>query len=536
MAEPRVVDSDGAAVADAEVLGWRQYLDEPYRRTRSQADGTFTLEHLGEDFYVTAHTQRLACSQGVRGDLAPGSHAEGLVIELAPIEPLHGVVLAPDRTPLEGAEVWVEGEREVDLGYSSARRSTWEYTLGIDTRTTAADGSFRFGNLYRGSFTIHLSPPGERLLELELEVTAPATGLELVLDRRAMRKVVLTGRVTDAFTGGPIEHFEVTPRRADGWGFVREVRDQEGRYEIAGLEPGDLTVEARAEGYAPYETAARRYDVGEHRLNLALLPARTLILSVTDSAGRPHRHGRVEVVGIDGRSRSMQMGRGSRSNQSRIENGRAVLHGLPAEPLTLRITVAEEVQRIREAVHEGDVDLTTPLVGELEVVIDSTSAPTAPRGLVQVLALVAASDVDEAELRRNFARVGILVASEERVHLASIGAEESRQWVSERFESGAITYVEAKVDAEILDAGGAKYGEYHLTPRPEGGFHGEVRTWSGGVNEGRFDDSPVPAAFLSLPIGSYTLRARVEGYPVVEQPLEVRGGEVLRYPLVVRRH
>jgi RNA polymerase sigma factor (sigma-70 family) len=696
----RVLDHEGIPVPNATVLGWHRYWDEPARRTRSRLDGTFTLDRLGENFYVTAHTSRLACQWGVRGDLAPGSHAEGLVIELAPTESLHGVVLTPDRTRLEGvelrvdhdlgssgawlmtdvagilrfhageseavsdsagrfslkglprgrhyvkaerapylvyreyheigeqpaeivldeglrltgrifdakgrpaegarvrfwpyygnlhtvknsvlcddtgrftlsslvregkhaiavvheghaleivqpvlpgpdggehvelrldpeqvitgrvvdvdgnpvtgAEVWIEGEREVDLGYTSGRRHTWEHVTDLDSWRTEEDGSFHFGNLYRGSFTVHLHPPGERFLGLEAEVRAPTQDLELVLDEQAMRKVVLTGRVTDAVTGEAIEHFAITPMGAGDWGFVRELHDPDGRYEIVGLEPEEISIRAKAEGYAPSDRARQRYDVGEHRVDFALLPVRTLILSITDSSGAPHDQGRVEVVGADGRPRSMKAGPGQRSTTGWIEKGHAALHELPAEPLTVRLTV-------EKTVHEVDVDLTFPLEGELEVVFDVASPTKAARGTVEVIAFVVTNDVDEKELQR---------------HLAGTGEEKVHGWFTERLESGAIAFAETSIDVEIQDERGVRCAEYHLTPLVEGGFHCEQRVWFGTSEEKGSSDPPVPAFHISLPVGPYTLRARIEGHPAIELPLEIRADERLRQSLVVRR-
>jgi len=473
--------------------------------------GRFTLPSLVRDGNHAIGIRHEGHALLVVQPVVPGpGGGEFVEVQLDPEEVIAGRVVDVEGIPVEGAKVWIEGEREVDLGYTSGRRHTWEHALGLDTQRTDEDGAFHFGNLYPGRFTVHLHPPDDASLELSLEVRASTRDLELVLDPQGMRKVTFSGTVTDAITGEALERFEIVPRGEDGWGRIHEFSDPEGRYEVTGISPGEIVIEAQAEGYAPLGVESRRYEVGEHRVDFALYPTRTLILSVIDSAGEVHSRGQVEVLGSDGRPCSMKTGPSSRSSQGQIEQGRAVLHELPAQPLVVRVTVEETVREI-------DIDLTHPLEGELEVVVDPAIRSL---GYLEMYVLVVGQEVDEEELHRCF---------------QGIEEANNRAWLEERLHSGAVAFAETRIEIEIVDGSDRRRGHVVLTPKAEGGYRQVSKTWRGSQQTHSTSEPPLPTFYLTLPAGALTLRARVEGYPDLELSLELRKDEHRRQALVLRR-
>lgn len=317
---------------------------------------------------------------------------ENIFVRLLPERFLAGYVVDTEGNPLPGVELWIEGEREMNPGFTHGKRSTWEWALDLEEAETDEAGAFRFGRLYPGTYEIHAVSPEDKKLVTDLTVEAGDEDIRLVLDGSKTRKVVLTGTVTDAVTGEPIEAFTVIPMIGSR-GSHNKIEDADGKFELIGYREGEIEVKIQAPGYAESAAPMRHYSTGDNVLDFALVAERTLEVSVVDSSGKPHQEGSIKVRTLDERLVWIGPTTGSRGTNSPIRNGKAVLHGLPAQRLTLHLDVEGKLLEV-------PVDLTQPIEGEFEVVIDPD--PPIPKVVVQLIVLSGRDAEHVAALQRMF--------------------------------------------------------------------------------------------------------------------------------------
>lgn len=423
---------------------------------------------------------------------------------------LAGRVVNETGSPVPGARVWIEGEREVQTSTKFGHRVTWEWKTDLSETVTDRDGAFRFPHLYPGPFLVHVYPPGDELVSLDVEAEAGDEDLEVVLDLRAMRKVVLTGAVCDALTGEPIPRFQVVPVVGEH-GIWRSFDSPDGTFEIVGLEPGPIEVTVSAEGYADRYVPWRDYTNGEHRCDVTLSPRRSLFLSVVDEQGNPHDRGSVQVLNHAGALLEFGV-RNARTFTAGIGNGKAIIHDLPAEIVTLRVDV-DMFPR------DFPVDLTQPIEGELQLVV-------APRGRAQVmyLALVLEGDATEEDLRERLEPMSSFPAD-----LFSLIDEGMISWPSSKLE---VAFVDVVNDRERTLARAT------IEPRESGLFQTDVEYISASATYGSSGEMPFPLFDAELPEGKSTLRAVATGYTIAEQRLHLDADEAeeeIRFLILRRR-
>ncbi len=231
----------------------------------SDADGRFSITGINpKDSWI-----RVEHPEYMRSGWSRRNHKEtdpeptdNVVIELDRGETAFGVVLAPDGSPIEGAEVQ-------------------SYDTGIFK--TGPDGKFRISGLLRDpsrrGISINVEKPGYMDFNT-CEPEIPEDGLRVVLKPL----FEIRGRVLDA-EGRPIKKFTVMagPGKAP-WEYKRiskQVQDDDGRFSI-GLDTGLTGYEyeriaegnwftIKAEGYALYEDWIA-YDPKGVDLNIKLDP------------------------------------------------------------------------------------------------------------------------------------------------------------------------------------------------------------------------------------------------------------------------
>jgi RNA polymerase sigma factor (sigma-70 family) len=666
-----VVDEDGQPVAGAEVLGWngKRNSDAPDRVVKADASGRFRLEHLGPDFVATARADGLACNMGLRGELSDRVEAQGLTIELARSRRLHGIVLTPNRVPVEGArvsvsnglsargdrdsthiasvttfwagegsdttdarghfeirdlprsrasvsvdhepyllrsetldtgdepveiildaglslrgqvldssgkpaldakvrswpgaraitydgkggfeldglphqseheafprvygvaatldghavqvvqpvepdenggnfveirlepervlagrvlgedgqpvagvEVWVEGEREMNSGATWHRRSTWEFCNGLDEQQTDREGRFRFEKLYPGEFTLHAISPADPAVSVEGTAVAGDESIELRFDRAAMRKVALVGEVRDLLTGEPIQTFRLQPfigSRA----LTRTVDSPDGHFEVIGPSPGPIRFCFEAEGYARRCLPEREYAAGDHQLLIELAPIRSVELSIVDETGEPYLYGSVQAFDSTGEKLMFGPPGGMLSDTQNLLDHKALMHGLPAELITLQVSVGAARA---SNVHDFPIDLTHPL--DAPLVLTVPRRPDEELTSLQLAALVMSTDLDPKLARERLAEV-----------LA--GDQDAREWLRGAFESGLLSE-EVEDTLEIRAThDGRQFGKATITPQAEGGFLVETSSSAskfGGVGFGSEGSNVFPKPLVRL--------------------------------------
>lgn len=190
-----------------------------------------------------------------------------------------GRVVDADGQAVPNARVTVQGARIADdTGVSwSGTPNTWEFLAGASEVSTNDEGQFLADRLYSGSFVVRAYLPGSDDMYVAKEVPSGTDDTVLVLDAGALRKVVLRGQVLAGDTGLPLPVFEVIPMIAspDGrQGRVHAVDDPEGRFEVAGLEPGPMELRIKAPGYEEWSSGVRELGTGDHDFEVFLRPWR----------------------------------------------------------------------------------------------------------------------------------------------------------------------------------------------------------------------------------------------------------------------
>lgn len=261
----RVVDPEGQPLSGAEVWvvpnaprDWTAYYREGPAAV-SGPDGQFTLADLPREGRIGLDVCRegfLAESRTIRDlDMEP------LRIVLDPAVRIAGRVADPTGAPVAGAQIraWLSGEspdRPVSIRPCRLLDASAE---------TDAEGRFSLEALPPGWWTVRAEAPGWLSAETErrqILAGAGLEGMEIVLGEGA----VLAGRVL-APDGGPLAGAEV--RAYSEQSDPRTTTAGDGIYHLAGVEPGERTVEAT---HPDHEFASRTVEIasGDNRLDLQL--------------------------------------------------------------------------------------------------------------------------------------------------------------------------------------------------------------------------------------------------------------------------
>ncbi len=251
----------------------------------SDDDGAFRVDGLPEDeaFWVWIHHEEFA-DRVLRG-ATPGT--DDLEIVLDPLTGFTGAVIAGESgEPVTRFELFARNL----LGFDEVRREI-----------VTADGQFEARGLNPGPYRYTVTADGFRGA-YEGRVYVPsgemARGEIVVLEPGA----VIEGVVVERATGRPIEGARVLPFREEGtyfenflprW-FVAKKTDVEGRFRVAGLAAGDVTVTVSHPRYVETKFELERLAPGEARLDVVipLVAGGTIDGRVIDARGAP-------VCGVD---------------------------------------------------------------------------------------------------------------------------------------------------------------------------------------------------------------------------------------------
>lgn len=327
-----VHDAGGRPAAGAHVAWGPFYRDKHPGRGRMKADATGRFEFMG----VTEGDVPLWVGVRHAGHAIvvqqPALLDTPITLQLERAQPIAGIVVNESGEPVFGAAVEIAGDRRIESNH--LQPSTWESLVGSTELTTDEDGRFLFDSLYSGRFELRVTSPRHPDLSVMREVDSGGPELRIVLDPVAMRKVVFRGTVRSEVTGAPIPQFSVMPI-IGGMGRGRGFTDPKGRFELVGLEPGRITLQVSADGHSAFTVPAETYDVGEHEFDIVLRESRTLRLFVHDEDGEPVS---AALTVFDELGQPVTIWSGSMgSTRADLREGRAALHRLPAERVTVVI-------------------------------------------------------------------------------------------------------------------------------------------------------------------------------------------------------
>ncbi len=225
--EGTVTSADGKPVTGATVVLAARDRSEPRITVRGETDGDGRYRLAGAPIgpavikvEAGGHPRRM-----MTGEVDPGSNRVDVVLERG--FEVAGKVLAPDGSPVEGADVWIQQLRS----FRSQRT------------VSAASGAFALSGVGAGTYKVTASREGYVAAHSEdFEVSGDVAGLRLELGRGA----VLGGRVL-GLEAGELGSLELTAVNRDD-GTSREGVHSSGAYTFEHLAPGRWLVVAWVAG------------------------------------------------------------------------------------------------------------------------------------------------------------------------------------------------------------------------------------------------------------------------------------------------
>jgi protocatechuate 3,4-dioxygenase beta subunit len=357
-----VRDANGAPIDGAQV---RAQLDRSWMfsrlgvhpRTAVTREGAFRIDGLAPgQVELAIGAQGFEDATLELGRLERGEERTDLAVVLSRGGGIRGVVLLPDGSPAAGAQVTVQSE---DRGRPWERRdeSVRADEQGAFAMTGLEPGLYRVDAhvVDRTRVTVKSRLTGrERERTVSTTLRAGADGVaagsgDLVL--RVSEGHRLAGRVVDdagrAVPKVRIQYGRVTGAGAGADGVVRDYRhrkvdDEEGAFELEGLESGTWRLHATADGHLPAEAVEVAVPGGE-LAPIRLERAAVVRGVVLGPDGRPAPDATVEVRVADPArlgDPTLALGLRGRSTWSRMADreGGFELEGVPSGAVALRAT------------------------------------------------------------------------------------------------------------------------------------------------------------------------------------------------------
>ena len=263
----RVVDAEDRAVAEVEVRanfeptswmvpsGMGSYLGAT-GKARTDDEGTFVLRGLGVGpFTVKVADEERGFAEAKA--VAPGT--EDLELRLEPPGGIAGIVIDSEGNPIPRFRLTILG---TVMGFFEAR----EKERAFDSE----DGAFKWTGLRPGVFTLQAGAEEfapERVRNVLVEGGRTRPGHVLVLPAAA----TVRGRAVAAGTGAPVESAVVGTGSGGMLDFFRNLAsaspedstDEEGRFELRGVPPGDFSLTASQPEFAPSSSGPLHAEAGE---------------------------------------------------------------------------------------------------------------------------------------------------------------------------------------------------------------------------------------------------------------------------------
>lgn len=291
---------------DKPAAGWEVYAQPDWwasnympRAVKIDKDGGFTLTDVGEGQYtlwLSIPSGEGGSSSRSIGSVTLGANPQPLRLKASVASPasrkkVTGRVHVTGKVP---GYIWVQAN---DLGGGNEFLSA-NVKFGRDARKGLKPDE--------GEYSFEGVPPGTYRVSFESAEIEPAAiekiklpGELPLVELKPISKPRLAGRVIDAETGKPIQHFAVRARKVehlgDGRGYVQDARwtqvsDPDGRFEIELVGPGVYQAQVSLEGYAWIWSPLTRIENGGAAvgdLTLKATAGGSLSGVVLDSAGKP---------------------------------------------------------------------------------------------------------------------------------------------------------------------------------------------------------------------------------------------------------
>jgi hypothetical protein len=220
------------------------------RNMLTDYEGSFVFEGVISDGLVF-NVRKPGFFDPSQGKVVPPTKAENLVLKLAPAAVITGRVLGTNEEPVEGAQVQLHGQANVE------GRKRW---VQSNSTRTDEDGRFRLPNLQPGSYVLEVSPLQSRGIPGETSYAAvyfpnapdrrsastirlsPGQQMEVNFNVTPVAAFNLTGRIV----GPQVEYarVEVTDLSGTQVGVLAGVNMRTSMFQIRGLARGTYVIHA----------------------------------------------------------------------------------------------------------------------------------------------------------------------------------------------------------------------------------------------------------------------------------------------------
>lgn len=281
-----VVDPDGDPMKGVDVSASRRNdsilgLDPP--TSTSGPDGSFLLNDLevsdGYFLYANADGYRYEAPEPVA---LTADGLRGVVITMTPVSRISGVVVDLDGNPIEDSDIHVQ-----TLTHFRGANTVGRYQARVGD-----GGAFTLDELTEGTYGLFVAGRSMRMsgivepqVTVELGIGEHVEGVRLEFDyaryaddRQRMRsewanrrnaqqvqrpaETDFEGQVVRDATGEPLTDFTLQTIESKGGGFqMKDIHDEDGRFEATKREGRDLRVIVSAKGYSPGDVTLGDADV-----------------------------------------------------------------------------------------------------------------------------------------------------------------------------------------------------------------------------------------------------------------------------------
>lgn len=317
--------------------------DAESHEARTRPDGTWEVEDLAPGRYGLRVEARGFAPLEVPGiELPPGRDRADLgTVLLEPGAVLEGRVVDDAGTPVADARV---DARPTDRRMG-ARRSPM--AGGREPVTSDLDGRFRVEDLVRGQrVEVVVKKSGYAEARVPGVTVPPEPPLVIALEAAA----TLSGVVVDE-DGDPVAGASIGIR-AQGGGlgglggsFASGNSDEEGRFTVQNVPPGDLVVTVSARGFQTLEKTGLQVERGQdlEDQRFVLEPGALVAGRVLDASGRPVPEALVQVLQDDSARRL-----GRFSSASSDADGNYLLEGVSPGPRSFAAEHGDHVRAVRD--------------------------------------------------------------------------------------------------------------------------------------------------------------------------------------------
>jgi RNA polymerase sigma factor (sigma-70 family) len=286
----------------------------------SDKEGLFRIEGLKAGQHQIRFTFPGSGDYSERGPnvlLREGENITGIRLVLGGDGPvIAGTVRGAEGRPLQNASVLCEGP--------------------VRTRTfSGKDGLFLLSGLVEGVYALTVDHRDYSRVSVA-DIPAGSEELEIALPQGAE----VEGTVVDARNGHPITEFAVgylVGRHDQSYQAlsdqIQHVRDDMGRFAIGAIDPGDITIFARADGYASGLYVVEEIVTGESvsGVKISLVPGNTVTGRVSTGAGQAIQNAAI-YVGTSPSESSM-----AQPWVYTLADGSFTLEALPPEPARIHV-------------------------------------------------------------------------------------------------------------------------------------------------------------------------------------------------------